>query len=283
MTTTNTLAQQRPFSKALTAVAWVPGLPQIHLSPDKSTAWETLRGATRDLGRHIESLGTKRIVYFSTQWISVLGQSFQAKANLTGLHVDENWHDMGDLPFQFKVDTPFAGKMAQAAKEIGCSTQLVDFEGFPVDTGTIVADALLNRKGLPTGMVSCHVYADYAATRKLFAALRGAIEADGTPTAVVAVSSITTNYFTTNIDPREDHIRDQNDQIWMDKLLKSFEGGSMTLTDSIVRDMGAAVKTDMGLKAYAVVGGVIGDAAMRPATVVASGAIHGTGNAVVAF
>lgn len=273
---------QKKVSNALVAVAWVPGMPQITKLPERNAGYRALFDAGKAVGQHFSDLGCKRVLYFSTQWISVLGQSFQAKPTLAGVHVDENWYELADLPFNFKVDVPFAQMMAAAVKGTGAATQLVDFEGFPADTGTIIANEMVNAKGVSTGMISCHVYADYAATQRLFATVRSAIEKDGTPTAVVVVSGLTTNFFTTEIDLREDHVRDPKDQEWTDRLLAAFKAGNQAKTDEVVGAMAGAVKTDMGLKGFAVIGGLLGTD-LRPAQVLAQGPCYGSSNAVVVF
>lgn len=274
--------KQTKISNSLVAVAWVPGMPHITALTERHPDYAKLQEGGAALEQHFQTLGCRRIVYFSTQWISVLGQSFQAKSNLQGSHTDENWYELPDLPFNFKVDVPFASRMADAVKATGKATQLVDFEGFPVDTGTIIANQLVNKKNLPVGIVSCHVYADYEATKKLFSTIRQAIEDDGVPTAVVIVSALTTNFFTTDIDVREDHVRDPKDKEWSDRLLNAFTAGNSDATDKIVQGMNGAVKTDMGLKGVAVVSGLLGQNS-RPAQIMATGCCYGSYNAVVAF
>src|SRR5215470_14316037 len=81
----------------------VPGLPHL-VSTQTVDSWEALRRALRQAGERIKASRPDVLVLYSTQWISVLGHSFQTNPNPTGLHVDENWYEMGDLPFNLRVD-----------------------------------------------------------------------------------------------------------------------------------------------------------------------------------
>lgn len=265
----------------LKAAAFVPGLPHI-LQPEKNVGYAALAGAMEKLGDEFKAEGVERIVYFSTQWISVLGHLYQAKSALKGLHVDENWYDIADLPFDFKVDRPFAEAMAKAAQAKGYQTKLVDYEGFPVDTGTIVADRLLNKGRFSTAMVSCCVYSDYADTLKLAGTIADTIAHDGKKTAAVAVSGLSGHWFTSEIDLREDHVRPPQ-QEWDKLILSLWEKGHMLASEERRGEYSAACKVDMGLKALSFLRGVGGAVEGKGASVRAYGGIYGTGAAVVRF
>ena len=122
------------MTNTLKAAALVPGLPHI-LKPELNQHYASLAKALSAVGDRFEKAGVERVVYYSTQWISVLGHLYQAKAKLSGLHVDENWYDLTDLPFDFKIDVPFAERMAKEAGANGYQTKLVEYEGFPVEIG----------------------------------------------------------------------------------------------------------------------------------------------------
>jgi 2-aminophenol/2-amino-5-chlorophenol 1,6-dioxygenase alpha subunit len=233
-------------------------------------------------GRDLKDAGVERIVYYSTQWISVLGHLYQATKNLTGYHVDENWYDLADLPFDFRVDTEFAGKLAAAATSDGYQTKLVDYEGFPVDSGTIVADTLLNPGKVPTNMVSCCVYSDYADTVKLAGGIRSVIDAGNKPTAVVVVSGLSGRWFTREIDFAEDGISDPADDKWNQRILGLFAKGEYQEVEKLIPDYAGACKVDMGLKGLAFLRG-IGALDGRKAETHAYGGIYGTGGAVLSF
>lgn len=271
-----------PVSKSLRGAYLVPGLPHL-MSPVQNASYDSLRKGLGVVAEDMRRLGVERIVYFSTQWMSVLSTSFQARKNLSGLHVDENWHDLADLKFDFNVDVSFAQALAESAKVSGFVPALVDFEGFPVDTGAIVADSFVNPKHLKTNMVSCHVYSSFEDTVRLGASIRKSVEESGVPTAAVAVSTLSGNYFTTPIDLREDKIRDPKDQAWDQKMIALLESGNFSEVDSNKDRYAKEARVDMGFKAYAWLKGLMGEHDLRPVSCLAYGAIYGTGNAVVRF
>lgn len=276
------------ISKNLKAAFWLPGLPHL-LKPELNPTYKVISQATEQLGKHLEDMGVERVVYYSTQWISVLGHLFQAKKQLSGYHVDENWHDLADLPFDFKIDSEFAGQLATAATNEGYQTKLVDYEGFPVDTGTIVADTLLQSERASAAgkfastMVSCCVYSDYADTVKLARTIRSVIDAGSKPTAVVVVSGLSGRWFTREIDYREDGVSDSEDDRWNRRILAHFEQGQYAEVEKLIPDYAGACKVDMGLKGLAFLRGVGALESGRRAQVHAYGGIYGTGAAVLSF
>lgn len=266
---------------ALAGAYFVPGLPHL-LKPEWNPSYDRLATAMRQAGDRLAERGVERILYYSTQWMSVLGQSFQAKEDLRGEHVDENWHDVEDLGFSFRVDQPFAKTLAQAAEEAGYQSRLIDYEGFPVDTGTIVADRLLNQGRFRANMVSCCVYSDYAETKHLASTLAQAVADDGVPTAVVAVSLLSGRYFTSEIDYSRDQVRSETDDRWNRKILELLESGDYGEAESQVPEFAKACKADMGFKALAFLQGA-GACERGGAEALAYGPIYGTGAAVVQF
>lgn len=270
------------ITKNLKAALWVPGLPHV-LKPELNKSYAELGKAMEKAGEQLKNQGVERIIYYSTQWISVLGHLYQAKKELKGYHVDENWYDLLDLPFNFKVDVPFADKLAKAATAQGYQTKLVDYEGFPVDTGTIAADRLLNQMQARTNMVSCCVYSDYADTVKLASTVRAEIEADNVATAIVVVSGLSGRWYTREIDFADDGVSDAGDDKWNQKMIALFENGAYEKAETLIGDYASACKVDMGLKGLAFLKGVGALNGGRKAKCHAYGGIYGTGAAVLSF
>ena len=76
-----------------------------------------------------------------------------------GLHVDENWYDLGDLPYDFRTDLELARRTIDLGTAAGLQVRPVDYEGFPVDTGTLVALNFLDPKNeIPVVCISCNIY-----------------------------------------------------------------------------------------------------------------------------
>jgi len=233
---------------ALRGVFLVPGLPHILQHKDKNESLSKLHDAMKAVGHRAIELETKRIIYISTTWISVLGQMFQARKDLRGMHVDENWYEYGDLDYSFKVDVSFAKKLSERIKDSGQKVMLVDFDRFPVDTGTIVADKLINNGMFETGMVANNVYTDFEGAKGIAAHIRETIEEDGVPTVVVGVSSMSQRFFTTDVDMREDHFGNAEDDKWNKRILSLLEDGKHDEVEKLIPEFAKIRKRIWDLK-----------------------------------
>ena len=260
--------------------AFVPGLPHI-LNPDLNAHYGSLNAAMGQIGKGLKIQGARRILYYSTQWLSVLGHSVQTRPRPTGRHIDENWYDIADLSFDFTVDTSMATGMLNALSQAGYQARPVNYDGFPIDTGTIIADKLINTNHLPVGMFSCCVYSDYFETIKLGQTLRRVLENLEGTTAVVVVSGLSQRFFTTEIDLREDRVRSQDDDLANKKLISMITENDWAQQRDFLATYTKSVKADMGMKGLAFLEGLglLGvDAKLQSK---AYGAIYGTGAAVL--
>jgi 2-aminophenol/2-amino-5-chlorophenol 1,6-dioxygenase alpha subunit len=260
--------------------AWVPGLPHI-LKPTLNENYKLLSEAMTTVGRTFHEQGVSRILYYSTQWLSVLGQSVQTKETLRGSHVDENWYDFGSLDFSFKTDLLMANAVADGLSKNGFQTKKINFEGFPIDTGTIVANKLVNPNQLPTGTLSCCVYSDFLETVNLGQSAKSSLENLGGTSAVVVVSGLSGRYFTTEIDPREDHISSREDDVWNKKILALMSEGRWDEVYKIKDQYCKEAKVDMGFKALAFLEGLGLIEKGRTLKTLAYGPVYGTGASVM--
>jgi len=268
---------------SLEGIYLVPGLPQL-LQAGNFPVYRPLHDAMSQVAEELKNKKVERIVYFSTQWISVLANSFQAGKKLQGVHTDENWHDLEDLPFKFNIDATLATHLAEQVKALGMPTQLIDFEGFPVDTATIVADRLLNHNKIATTMISCNVYADLAATKSIGEVVGRVAAKESARTAVVCVSGLSSNYFTTPIHLAEDHVRHQSDDDWNRNILKAWTNEQLGAVDAMIPDYAAQARVDMGFKAFSMMLGVREGAKRQGgAKLLGYGPLYGTAGAVVAW
>ena len=103
---------------------------------------------------------------------------------------------------------------------------------------------------------------------------------DGT-TAIVVVSGLSGRYFTTEIDYREDHIRDPKDDEWNRKMLSAMNAGDWSSVSKMRDEYCHVSKVDMGFKGLAFLEGAGACAAGRALKTKAYGAIYGTGAAVL--
>jgi 2-aminophenol/2-amino-5-chlorophenol 1,6-dioxygenase alpha subunit len=260
----------------------VPGLPHL-VSHQAVESWEALRRALQQTGEQIKALQPDVLVLYSTQWISVLGHSFQTNPNPKGLHVDENWYEMGDFPFNLRVDAALSTRAAEVASSLGLATKTVNYEGFPLDTGALVALRFLDpTSAVPVSIVSCNIYAGQEDSLTLGRAMRQAIEESGKRAIVVACTALSAHFFTEEIDPHTDHISRAGDEVWNRRVLGLIAQGKNVEVLTISADYAQAAGADMGFKAFAWLMGV-SDTPATQGNVLAYGPIWGTGAAVVEY
>jgi 2-aminophenol/2-amino-5-chlorophenol 1,6-dioxygenase alpha subunit len=260
----------------------VPGLPHL-ASALPVESWEYLRRTLHQSGEQIASLKPDVIAIYSTQWISVLGHSFQTNPNPKGLHVDENWYEMGDFPFDLHVDAALGSRAAAIAASLGLATKTVNYEGFPLDTGTLIALRFLNPDNtIPVSVVSCNIYAGQEDSVTLGRALRQAIEESSKRAVVVACTGLSARFFTEEIDPMTDRISCAEDDAWNRRILDLIAQGKNAAVLSLSSEYAHAAVADMGFKAFAWLMGVLGTPTTK-GTILAYGPIWGTGAVVVEY
>jgi 2-aminophenol/2-amino-5-chlorophenol 1,6-dioxygenase subunit alpha len=233
----------------VTACYVVPGLPHVLLAPDKSPSWQSLRKSFDTVRREIEASDAEMILYFSTQWLSVLGYLFQADPEPEWTLVDHNWYELGSIHYKFKIDAGFARAYSQEVKKLGHYVREVNYRGFPIDTGSIVAQKLLNPSNrLPAAMASCNMYAEKQETLSIGQAAMRAIEKYGKRTAVVVVSGLSTRFETKEVDPAKDQISSLKDDEWNRKILEIFGEGRLEDVSEVAREYSRQANADMGFK-----------------------------------
>ncbi len=266
----------------ITKALIVPGLPQILLAPEKSPGWQKLRQAYEAARAEIEATPADLILYCSTQWLSVLGYTFQADPAPEWTHVDHNFHELGSMKYIFKIDPNFARAYAEEVKKDKHHTMLANYKGFPVDTGTIVAQKILNPQNrLPAAMVSCNMYAEKNETIEVGRAGLRALEKTGQRAIVVLVSSLSSRFFIKEIAPQDDHISSAKDDEWNRKICELLADGRLEDVAQVARDFGREANGDMGFKGVWWLNGLCGESNDFSAKLLGYEAIYGTGGAVV--
>jgi 2-aminophenol/2-amino-5-chlorophenol 1,6-dioxygenase subunit alpha len=263
----------------------MPGMPHVTL-PAQSTSRRELRDACRMAGANVREARPDVLVIFSTQWVSVLGHLVQARPNPTGLHVDENWYDLGNLPYDFRTDLELARKTIDLGTAAGLQVRPVDYEGFPVDTGTLVALNFLNPKNeTPVVCVSCNIYSGRDEELKLGQAAADAVRTLGRRAVMVASTGLSGHYFTREINDDEDRIVNEEDDAANRRLLDLIAAGNWGDAMALVPEYAAKTGADMQFKSYYWLMGAIGARAKGKVTgkVLGYGSIWGSGAAVVEF
>jgi 2-aminophenol/2-amino-5-chlorophenol 1,6-dioxygenase alpha subunit len=260
----------------------VPGQPHVLLAPDQNKGWAKLKAAYEKVGREIATSGAELMLLYSTQWFSVIGHLFQTDPKPAWTLVDQNWYDLGEIPYEFRVDPEFGKLYARICKEHGMQAATVAYHGFPIDTGTVVALKLLNPdNAVPASVVSCNIYAEREETRALGFAGRAAIDAYGKKTIVVVVTNLSNRYEVAEIDPAQDRISSQKDDEWNRKILEMLGEGRLEDVAQVARDFAREANADMGFKAIWWLGAVLGEHNKYDGKVWEYQPVWGTGSAIV--
>ena len=260
----------------------VPGNPLPMLCPE-NPPWKVLVEGYQAARKAVAAAKPDVILLYSTQWIAVLDQLWQGKPRISGLHVDENWHEYGNLRYDLRIDVNLAKACVAAATEAGIKSKLVDYDSFPIDTGTIVANAFLNPdKEIPVLVAANNLYHDFDTTRRLAEIAVEQAIAQGKRVAVVAVGGLSGTTFREEIDPAQDHIASQSDDTWNRDILRLIEQARVEELNAEVGNFAQQAKADMGFKHLAWLLGAMGGR-YRKAVVCAYGATWGAGAAVVEF
>jgi 2-aminophenol/2-amino-5-chlorophenol 1,6-dioxygenase alpha subunit len=260
----------------------VPGQPHILLAADQNAGWASLKQSYEAIGREIEQSGAELMLVYSTQWFSVIGHLFQIAPNPQWTLVDQNWYQFGEIPYSFRIDPEFGTLYASVCKDLGMQTATVDYHGFPIDTGTVVALKLLNpNNAIPASVVSCNIYAERDETRALGRAARTAIDRSGKKTIVVVVTNLSNRYEVGEIDIANDHISSSKDDEWNRKILEMLGEGRLEDVAQVAREFGREANADMGFKAIWWLAALAGENNKYDGKVWDYQPVWGTGNGIV--
>ena len=270
------------MSAMITKAYIVAGQPHILLGADRNPGWAALRRAYEAVGREIERSDAELLLVYSTQWFSVIGHLMQVDPRPQWVLVDQNWYDLGEIPYEFHIDPDFGKLFCRIAREQGMQASTVSYRGFPIDTGTVVALKLLNPNNrVPASIVSCNIYAEREETRALGFAARAAIEQSRKKTIVVCVTNLSNRYEVAEIDMARDHISSAKDDEWNRKILEMLGEGRLEDVAQVAREFGREANADMGFKAIWWLGAVMGEHNRYDGKVWEYQPVWGTGSAIV--
>ncbi|MGD9943077.1 MAG: hypothetical protein AB7S98_07585, partial [Burkholderiaceae bacterium] len=258
----------------------LPASPLLLLRSDEARYGE-LVAAMKRVAEDLDDLKPDTLLIYSTRWYAVLDQLWQGRARMAGLHVDENWHELGEMRYDLTTDVSLARACVRAAQRAGIASKLVDYAGFPLDSATLAANALVNPDGeLPTLVVANNLYHDFDRTRALgeLAAAQAALQ--GKRVAVIALGGLSGSEFRDQRAFSEDGIASPIEDDWNRRVLKLIERRDI---DELLRqlpDFIAQARADMGFKHLAFLLGALGGR-LGAAQVYAYGPQYGSGAAVV--
>ncbi len=260
----------------------VPSSPLPYVKRDNKP-WGKIAAGLESAGVALSRSKPDVILLYSTQWIAVLDQLWQVKPRVSGIHVDENWHEYGELPYKLRIDTRLARACLAATSKIGVRSKPVNYDGFPIDTGTIVATNFLNPGGtIPCVLTSNNLYHDFELTKKLGRLATGLALAQKKRVSVVGVGNFSDTFFRHKIDIRKDKISSQKYNRWNKKILSMMESGNVDSLTAALPAFISQAKAEMGFKHAAwVLGALRGK--FKGAHIHAYGPLYGSGGAVVEF
>jgi len=260
----------------------VPGRPHPLLAPDRAEPWGKLRSAFDLVRADLERQDADLILLYSTQWVSILGHQIQADPAPKWTLVDSEFHDLGSMPYEFRMDDEFGKLYAEKARARGLHARSIAYHGFPIDTGTVVALKLLNPDNrLPASVVSCNMYADRAETIVLGKAATDALRESGKRAIVVAVTALSNRMHTRFLEPHEDAISSIKDDDWNQKLLEILDEGRLEDVAQHAREFTTEANGDSKLKAIWWMAAVMGQHNRYEGEVFEYQPLYGTGAALV--
>ena len=263
---------------------YCPPHPHPLLCPEGNEGYGKLRSAYDACRKRIEESEADLILIYSTTWPSIVGHQIQALENPVWTHVDDDFHYLGSMPYDFKIDVDFANGYANAAEKRGLHSRTVAYDGFPIDTGSVVALQLLNPDNrIPACIVSSNMYANRAETIVLGKAARDVLAEQGKKAIVVVVASLSNRMFTEHIDEVDDRIHSQKDDDWNRKILEFFAAGRLEDLSQLSRDIHGQIRVSkvVAYKPAWWMAATMGQHNNYAGEVLAYEALHGSGGAVI--
>ncbi len=206
----------------------LPGVPHILLAHDRNPGWAKVREAMEKVRNEVEQSEADVLILYSSYWPSVIGHQIQADPLAEWVHVDDEFHELGSIPYQFSFDEHLAQACVEVARKRGLHARTVAYRGFPIDTGSVVVLKLINPSNrIPAIIVSSNIYADRAETLVLGKAVRSALEETGRKALVIGITSLSNRLHETWIHPKDDKIHSLKDQEWNAKFLELLGEGRL--------------------------------------------------------
>jgi len=261
----------------------VPGSPLPLLCPE-AAPWQVFRQAMARAGDALRASRPDAVLVYSTQWFAVLDGLWLTRPRSVDTHVDENWHEFGAMAYDLHADVDLAQACIDACNARETRSRGVNYEGFPLDSGTIAATSAMGIGGpqLPLVVAANNLYYDYAKTQTLGAIAAEAGAAAGKRVAVVGVGGLSGSVFTTEITPQQDRIRTPEDDARNRHLLQLLEAGDLDALQAYIPGYAKEARAEMGLKHLAWLLGAMGTR-YQGAQTHHYGALYGAGAAVVEF
>lgn len=262
----------------------VPVHPHTVLAPDMNPGWRALRDAYDEAAQTIRDLEADLLIIYSTTWPSIIGHQIQADPNPEWVMVDHDFHDLGSIPYSFNIDAEFAHAWDDANRNRGLQSRCVNYKGFPIDVGSVVALTLLNPDNtIPAVIVSSNMYANRSETTVLAKSCLDVIKAQGRRAVAITAMSLSNRMFTDFIEPADDKIHSLKDDEWNRKILEFLEEGRLEDVGQLSRTIHRQIRVQkvVAFKPMWWLSAMNGNRNDLTGKVLAYEAIHGAGGAVV--
>ena len=206
----------------------VPVHPHTVLAPEQNEGWNRLRQAYDEAAKIITDSGADLLIIYSTTWPSIIGHQLISDPNPEWVMVDHDFHELGSINYSFNIDAEFAERWNAENKTRGLQSRCVNYQGFPIDVGSVVALTLLNPDNkIPAVIVSSNVYADRSETTVLAKACRDIVKKTGRKAVAITAMSLSNRMFTEHINPKDDKIHSLKDDEWNRKILEFLGEGRL--------------------------------------------------------
>ena len=262
----------------------VPVHPHTVLAPEQNEGWNRLRQAYDEAAKIITDSGADLLIIYSTTWPSIIGHQLISDPNPEWVMVDHDFHELGSINYSFNIDAEFAELWNAENKTRGLQSRCVNYQGFPIDVGSVVALTLLNPDNkIPAVIVSSNVYADRSETTVLAKACRDIVKKTGRKAVAITAMSLSNRMFTEHIDPKDDKIHSLKDDEWNRKILEFLGEGRLEDVGQLSRTIQQQIRVQkvVNFKPMWWLSAMNDNRNNLTGNVLAYEAVHGAGCAVV--
>ncbi len=262
----------------------VPVHPHTVLAPDQNEGWGKLRQAYDDAAQIIKDSEADLLIIYSTTWPSIIGHQLISDPNPEWVMVDHDFHELGSIHYSFNIDAEFAALWDAENKARGLQSRCVNYRGFPIDVGSVVALTLLNPDNkIPAVIVSSNVYADRSETTVLAKACKEIVRKTGRKAVAITAMSLSNRMFTEHIEPENDRIHSLKDDEWNQKILEFLSAGRLEDVGQLSRTIQQQIRVQkvVNFKPMWWLSAMNDNRNNLTGKVLAYEAIHGAGCAVV--
>ncbi len=264
----------------------LPGLPHLLLTPEANPGWQKIRSAMDKVRDEIAKSEADVLMIYSTYWPSVIGHQILARPEAEWVHVDEQFHAVGSIPYKIKADRELALTYVEMAKARNLQAREINYHGFPIDTGSVVVSKIVNPDNrIPCVVVSSNVYSDRAETIVLGKAARDALLKQKKKAIAIVVTSLSNRIHDKVTAPQDDKIHSLKDQEWNQKFLEFLGEGRLEDVSQLSRQFHkeARVHKVGNFKPFWWLASVMGQNNLYAGNVMEYQPVYGSGAAVVSL